>query len=601
MTEREKQLYEFYKQCLEKGYMNMHDSTESLKAKVIATDLGIKYKDISNTYQEARIVYDEEKKRIEDIKELQNISGELVLALNGSGKNETVSVYQGTNGLFYYMINNENFKYKGVPVLHIKSGGVLQYTYHPSKAVYTGASSGGIAMGGVHYTKAYMNEKVGNTGNGYIEIEANNLEFTLKKIELSEFIVNKFKRQAWFKDNLVNGKYIYCFDEKGKETGEILAKAAMQQTNYYDRASMASMAADSARLSMAECKIRVDFLNDVFTKNYPPSEETIYSRALSMENLTTSEKIKECIQLFETILDYKDSKERVENLQNKFEELLQYEKEQAILKKEEKEKARKKKLKTMGIVIPAVLISIILLVAGCIYFVKEKKNASDYQTAITYMNEKSYKDAVRIFLNLNEYHDSRELLEECCVLWLEQGNQYMEERNYEQALLCFEEFRYLPSNLQISEDTKKKLSEVDGMIELIEIEKNILSAIEEHNVSYLLRKVDDYEFRCLEAEEIQSGIVGEWYIVSTFDEDIVEECCCEADGTMKYREFDELGNPMTYSFTVSSEHDWLEVTRKIYKYGEVFEYTNAHDVYELRDGYYLLKFLSDSGYLCWQR
>ena len=73
MNEKEKQLYNFYKQCLEKNYNDMQDATESLKAKVIATDLGIKYKDISKTYEEAKAIYEEETKCVERLKELQKI------------------------------------------------------------------------------------------------------------------------------------------------------------------------------------------------------------------------------------------------------------------------------------------------------------------------------------------------------------------------------------------------------------------------------------------------------------------------------------------------------------------------------------------------
>ena len=46
-------LYQFYQQCQEKGYTDMKDATQSLKAKVIATDLGLKYTSIEKLYQSA--------------------------------------------------------------------------------------------------------------------------------------------------------------------------------------------------------------------------------------------------------------------------------------------------------------------------------------------------------------------------------------------------------------------------------------------------------------------------------------------------------------------------------------------------------------------
>lgn len=63
MLGREEKLYSFYVQCKNKGYKNMQDETESLKAKVIATDMGLRYRDIGKLYQEAKSVYEAEEKR----------------------------------------------------------------------------------------------------------------------------------------------------------------------------------------------------------------------------------------------------------------------------------------------------------------------------------------------------------------------------------------------------------------------------------------------------------------------------------------------------------------------------------------------------------
>ena len=42
---------QFYEQCKNKGYTNMRDDTQSLKAKVIATDLGLRYGNIVEFYE----------------------------------------------------------------------------------------------------------------------------------------------------------------------------------------------------------------------------------------------------------------------------------------------------------------------------------------------------------------------------------------------------------------------------------------------------------------------------------------------------------------------------------------------------------------------
>ena len=60
MTAKEEKLYSFYSQCIEKGYTDMSDETQSLKAKVIATDLGLRYGKIASFFEEAKNVFERE-------------------------------------------------------------------------------------------------------------------------------------------------------------------------------------------------------------------------------------------------------------------------------------------------------------------------------------------------------------------------------------------------------------------------------------------------------------------------------------------------------------------------------------------------------------
>ena len=48
---------QFYEECQKKGYTDMKDPTQSLKAKVLATDLKLKYRNIVEFYERAKEAY----------------------------------------------------------------------------------------------------------------------------------------------------------------------------------------------------------------------------------------------------------------------------------------------------------------------------------------------------------------------------------------------------------------------------------------------------------------------------------------------------------------------------------------------------------------
>ena len=64
MTTKQQKLYNFYSQCIAKGYTDMTDVTQSLKAKVIASDLGLKYGKIVALYEQSKQVFESKKDRI---------------------------------------------------------------------------------------------------------------------------------------------------------------------------------------------------------------------------------------------------------------------------------------------------------------------------------------------------------------------------------------------------------------------------------------------------------------------------------------------------------------------------------------------------------
>ena len=58
--DKTKRLIEFYQTCQAKGYTDMLDDTQSLKAKVIASDMKLKYGDIVAFYEKAKQCYEQD-------------------------------------------------------------------------------------------------------------------------------------------------------------------------------------------------------------------------------------------------------------------------------------------------------------------------------------------------------------------------------------------------------------------------------------------------------------------------------------------------------------------------------------------------------------
>ena len=447
MLGREEKLYSFYVQCKNKGYKNMQDETESLKAKVIATDMGLRYRDIEKLYQEAKSVYEAEEKRKAHEKMLQETDGQMLVILKDRDKDKYISVFRRADGSVYSTHSNEAHKYEGYPGVTAEKSGVLLYDYHPSQAVYTGASSGGITMGGVHHTEAYMSEKVSNTDKGYIKAKSAGYEITVDSVTVSDWIAEKFRRDEWYKAYVGKGTHISCYDSYNRANN--IFKYDTGMNGYYDTMTKLSMAADYERLPLGTCKQIVYFLDKVFLGKYPESDESMYARAVDMEaKATSSKKIAECIALYNIISDYKDSEERIKVLGAKYDEVLQTEKEEAILRKEANAAKRKAFAKKAAVIVPiaAVVISL-LVVAG--KFIKEQIALNNaYKQAVTHFDSGEYVNAWFILKEL-DYKDSAELANES-LYYLAQED--LEIADYEYAVKKFD-------NLGEYKDAEGKLRE----------------------------------------------------------------------------------------------------------------------------------------------
>lgn len=411
----------FYAECQKKGYTDMTNDKQSLKAKVIATDLKLNYGNIKTFYEKAKICYEQVQDEREFAKELSEIrqqkeerdrikrlvNGELLVTLSDrayeSDETTSVRVYIRPDNSIYHTVNNSE-KIEGAPKINIIEGGVVLLTYHPSEAVYTGATVGGITTGGVHYTQSGYTAKKTNSGKGDIKIVTDLQTFTLSMIYMTDYTCNLFKRDEIFK-SVVQDKKIKCYVES--ELADAYYSTVKSAGLNYQQISYAlTAAADAQRLSYFECERIVHLLGRIVYGKFPPSDEQIYESAKRLENASTSAELNQAIELFSSISDYKDAEKRADSLSTKYENVLQSEKEQAILEKEEKKKHRKKKTLLF-------LLSTIAIVAAIIVLVKVIIPTMQYNAAKEMIENQQYEDAILAFQKLGDYRDSTSQIEKC--------------------------------------------------------------------------------------------------------------------------------------------------------------------------------------------
>lgn len=349
-----KPMSEFYCMCQEKGYTNMEDPTQSLKAKVIATDLQLPYKDIVVFYEKAKQCYLKELQEIEEKKrkrEALSVDGELLCSLYDSPASDkadtTVRVYIRPDESVYCTINNGS-KIEGTPQISVQKGSVLMVKYHPSKAIYTGATVGGITTGGIHYTKERYSSSADSTDRGYITVTAGSTHFEILLIEFSAMVSSRFKNDAMYKKYTRNNCIPLFFNTEGSDS---YANAGVNSSNVSTMLYAFSMAKDQSRRMLFACEDIAELTVRVIHGQFPPSEEQILESAQKMAESQNPKDIINAAEMLKSISDNKKAQDLLREMQPKLDEAIQLEKERKILDAEEKQKKAKKKQKGILVVL----------------------------------------------------------------------------------------------------------------------------------------------------------------------------------------------------------------------------------------------------------
>ncbi len=400
MDQKSLLMAQFYEECQKKGYTNMQDDIQSLKAKVIATDMKLKYGDIIAFYEKARQCYEDlqSEKEIEAKKAAKRAVNGVLLAeiYDGNGRNRNALCVFIRPDCSIYTEYNNGCRMESYPVIEVKSSSITNMKYNPSQAVYTGATVGGITTGGVHYTQPSYSMSSSNTSRGYIIAKLENVEFTVDHIAFSDYTQQRFKRDSQFRSLAGNGEVKCSADGT---LSKMLVEASMAAQSYADKMNALSGAADYNRLPYSDCQRIASLLFRVISGETPPSDEEIYAMADALSKENNSEKLNQAIEKFTLISDYSDAAKRVRETKEKYEDVLQTEKERAILKKEEQKKRNKKLALIFGAT--AVLALCMLLLVTKVIMPNAK-----YKEAEGYLAAEQYEDAIAVFTELGNYQDA---------------------------------------------------------------------------------------------------------------------------------------------------------------------------------------------------
>lgn len=430
---------QFYSRCQENGYTDMTDAIQSLKAKMIAMELKLDYKDIVAFYQEAKHCHEQvsaEQKRLEEERRIQQqkddeeavrraVDGQLLASLYDIGHNSKsqISVYQRPDKSIYYTIGNGQ-RNEGVPEISVHKSGSLQYTYHPSQAVYTGATVGGVTTGGVHHTKASLSERVDRSNKGYFEVKAQDTSFEVNRVELSDYTCNRFARDTSFA-RYVENKKIVCYDPSVKSSLLTYAANPTSSLSYYDRLSIGSMALDERRLPFDTSAALARLVGQIIHAQFPPTDEEYYNKAAELAKKETSTELKQAVDLFMHIRDYRDAAEQAVFANDRYQEILQKEEKEAA--QEAAERLRKIK-KILKIAIPAATLCIAIIVLLNTVIIPNNK----HKKAVALMDAENYESAIPILTTLEDFADSKILLQYSTARCLYNNKQYSD------AKLAFE-------------------------------------------------------------------------------------------------------------------------------------------------------------------
>ena len=395
--ERTQKLARFYEQCQSKGYTDMADEVQKLKAKVIASDLGLNYGNIGKLYQNAAEAYD----KINAEKERIAVNGEQILSLNSR-----YHVFRREDGSCYVQAGEE--RCDGTPSFSVVHTYYKKYTYHEATATYNAVSMNGFTTGWVDNQGDYFSNKDVDSGRGLVRMSYGDNTVTITDAEPVKAVCEAFKRDSAFTKWVKEGK-IVC--KSGSSSSEYYWRALKQYEYTHNVVEMMNEESYSKvveQLWRESCEEIATLLQRIVDGDNPPTDEEFYTAAMKLAQEGRSADINKAIETLETIEDYKDAAQKIELLKTRYEEILQKEKEESILQKEKKTKQIKK---TLLFTAAAVLLCTLVTLAAVKLVIPESR----YKKASALLESGQYLEARSAFAQLGDYKDSRAMRTEASL------------------------------------------------------------------------------------------------------------------------------------------------------------------------------------------
>ena len=449
----------FYRQCLAKGYMDMNDETQRVKAKIIAQDLGLPIRKIDALLAKAKADYEadlaakekqqqEREKRLAEEKAEQArlaVKGEWVMTVYNynegqkSDDKKDIAVYRRPDGSVYYTVNNGK-KNEGYPAFSADSYEIVYYTYNEGKIVYTGGSAGGISMGGTHTVGPSMSEHWKPSGKGQVKVQLGNEKPILTtRAKISAEVATRFRREGIYKKYVKGDEYPLMESYTMlKQDSELLAFMGQNSSRYshYDHLSQRSVALGNMLYTLETCREMAAFLNRLCLGDYPESDAERFERIAELPEDANSSAILNAIDELKKISGYAPADALRKKLQGRYRDVLQQEQEEKELQREqeiirqEKAQAKWKKVR------PFVFGAAVLLIATVILLVKVIIPNAKYNDAMEFFDAGKYTEAIAIFEALNGYKDSAVRIDESKY---NRAIVLLEEEKYEEAIAAFSE------------------------------------------------------------------------------------------------------------------------------------------------------------------
>lgn len=196
-----------------------------------------------------------------------------------------------------------------------------------------------------------------------------------------------------------------------------------------------------------------NYIYQIKIRNENARIDGIYKNAVELlDEAKTETDYENIAEYFKSIIAYKDSEKLYNDCIDKANEARIESERKAEEKRIAAEIQKKKRAKTLKIVLPILTV----IIAGIIIFTTVIQPMLEYNSAVALMEEGMYEEAISAFEEMNGYKDSAEQISECKYL---AAVELMNNKKYEAAIAAFEKIKLYKDSSDLIIDCKNEINE----------------------------------------------------------------------------------------------------------------------------------------------